>query len=105
MLEKDQIMGIPAKQWMDRRKHLAREQSEEHEAAIQRAVALDVPQAYSSSPYGTFDEMEEGETSSSSTRGISMLSFKKIGARWDHFIDRLFDVDESGLLVFKKPIS
>ncbi|KAJ9171373.1 hypothetical protein P3X46_014756 [Hevea brasiliensis] len=105
MLEKDQIMRIPAQQQMERQEFIAREHSEEYEAALQRAVALDIPQAYSSSPYGTFHVLEEGETSGSSSGGISLLSFKKIRERWDNFIDRLFDVDESGHMVFKKPVS
>ncbi|KDP28632.1 hypothetical protein JCGZ_14403 [Jatropha curcas] len=105
MLEKDQIMGIPKKQRMEREEFIAREHSEEYKAALQRAVALDIPHAYSSSSYGTFQEMEGGETSGTSSRGISPLSFKKIKEHWDNFIDRLFDVDESGRLVFKKPIS
>lgn len=105
MLDKDRIMEIPAKQRMERQESLAREHSEEYEAALQRAVALDIPQAHSSSPYGTFPDMEEGETSGSSSRGISLLSFKKMRESWDNFIERLFDVDESGRMVLKKPVS
>ena len=70
MLEKDGMMLIPAKQKMERQQSLAREHVEEYKAALQRAVALDIPQAYSPSSYGTFHEMEEAEFSGrSSERG------------------------------------
>ncbi|EEF50522.1 uncharacterized protein LOC8261872 [Ricinus communis] len=105
MLEKDHIMGIPIEQRMEREESIAREHSEEYEAALQRAIALDIPQAYPSSPYGTFHEMAEGETSGSSRGGISLLSFRKLKEHWDDFIDRLFEVDESGRMVFKKQVS
>ncbi|GMI75892.1 hypothetical protein like AT3G49050 [Hibiscus trionum] len=71
MLEKDGIMRVPAKQKMVRQESLAREHSEEHKAALRRAVALDIPQAYSPSTYGTFNEMEKAESSAgSSERGF-----------------------------------
>ncbi|KAF2315601.1 hypothetical protein GH714_040115 [Hevea brasiliensis] len=60
MLEKDHIMEIPVKQRMERQETLAREHTEEYKAALQRAVILAVPHAYSPSQYGTFDEQEEG---------------------------------------------
>ncbi|XP_050236447.1 uncharacterized protein LOC126686441 [Mercurialis annua] len=106
MLEEDHITGIPRKQRMERQELLAREHSEEYEAALQRAVALDIPQAYSSSSsYGTFHETHEGETSSSPSERISLLSFKKLKDNWDNFIDRIFEVDDSGHMVFKKSTS
>ncbi|KAL0425991.1 UNVERIFIED_CONTAM: hypothetical protein Sradi_1133900 [Sesamum radiatum] len=55
--------GIPPAQRMERQASLVKEHMEEHRAAIERAVALDVPHAYSPS-YGTFHEMEKGENSS-----------------------------------------
>lgn len=61
MLEKDRITEIPAKQRMERQETLAREHVEEYKAALQRAVTLSVPHAYSPSQYGTFVEHEEGE--------------------------------------------
>nr|GMD75954.1 putative lipase/calmodulin-binding heat-shock protein [Ipomoea batatas] len=63
MLEKDHGLDIPTQQRMERQASLAKEHREEHRAALQRAVALDVPQAYSPSSYGTFHELEEGENS------------------------------------------
>ncbi|KAL0397903.1 UNVERIFIED_CONTAM: hypothetical protein Scaly_0238700 [Sesamum calycinum] len=63
LLEKERIMGIPPAQRMERQASLVKEHMEEHRAAIERAVALDVPHAYSPS-YGTFHEMEKGENSS-----------------------------------------
>ncbi|CAK7348893.1 unnamed protein product [Dovyalis caffra] len=101
LLEKDRIMEIPAQQRMQRQQSLAREHSEEYEAALRRAVALDIPQATCSSSYGTFAEAEEGDGSGSSSGTGSLLSFKKMRKRWDDFIERLFDVDESGRMVFK----
>nr|GMD74217.1 putative lipase/calmodulin-binding heat-shock protein [Ipomoea batatas] len=63
MLERDHALDIPTQQRMERQASLAKEHREEHRAALQRAVALDVPQAYSPSSYGTFHELEEGENS------------------------------------------
>ncbi|KAJ4826391.1 hypothetical protein Tsubulata_025170 [Turnera subulata] len=103
MLEKDPIMEIPANQRMERQASLAREHSEEYEAAVQRAVALDIPYAYLSSPYGTFLEAE-GESSGGSSVETSLLSFKKMRERWDNFVERFFDVDESGRMVFKHTV-
>lgn len=63
MMEKDHIMEIPVKQRMERQETLAKEHSEAYKAALQRAVTLDVPHAYSPSQYGTFNEQNEGENS------------------------------------------
>ncbi|KAF8380235.1 hypothetical protein HHK36_027717 [Tetracentron sinense] len=105
MLEKDRIMEIPAKQRMERQKTIAREHSEEYKAALQRAVTLDVPLAYSPSPYGTFNEHEEGENSNSSSGEVPLGSSSKRSKKresWDDFIKLLFDKDESGHIVLKK---
>lgn len=104
MLEKDHSMEIPAKQKMERQETLAREHSEEHKAALQRAVTLAVPDAYSPSPYGTFNdnnnEEEAAEHSDTSSTGSSKRSSKR--ETWDELIERLFDRDESGHMVLKK---
>ncbi|XP_031283949.1 uncharacterized protein LOC116142671 isoform X1 [Pistacia vera] len=102
MLEKDQIMEIPSKERMERQESLAREHTVEYKAALQRAVALDIPLAYPPSQYGTF---HEGETSGRSSEQTSFLSSEKRKESWDEFVGRLFDVDESGQMVFKKPVS
>ncbi|KAK9292097.1 hypothetical protein L1049_020053 [Liquidambar formosana] len=104
MLEKDQIMEIPVKQRMERQETLAREHSEEYKAALQRAVTLAVPHAYSPSQYGTFDEQEEGEKSSRSSGETSFSSSRKSKKResWDELIERLCEKDESGHIVLKK---
>ncbi|KAJ6328628.1 hypothetical protein OIU77_010341 [Salix suchowensis] len=104
MLEKDRILEIPAQQRMQRQESIAREHSEEYEAALRRAVALEIPRAAPSPSYGTFVEVGKGESSSGSSIGTrsSLLSFKRMRERWDDFIERLFDVDESGRMVFKK---
>ncbi|KAH7840525.1 hypothetical protein Vadar_018069 [Vaccinium darrowii] len=102
MLENDPIMEIPVKQKMERQESLVKEHTEEYKAALQRAVTLSVPHAYSPSPYGTFDERDEGEQSNkSSSRGSSKRSTEK-GESWDELIERLFDRDESGHMVLKK---
>lgn len=66
MLEKAESMEIPPKQRMERKETLAKEHTEEYKAALQRAVTLAVPHAYSPSPYGTFDEQEEEHSYGSS---------------------------------------
>lgn len=102
MLERDRIMEIPAEQRMERQESLVREHSQEYKAALQRAVALDVPQAYSPSSYGTFHEIEEGDNSGSLSREMSFASSKKRRESWDEFVERIFDTDESGHMVLKK---
>ncbi|KAI8024720.1 Sn1-specific diacylglycerol lipase alpha [Camellia lanceoleosa] len=123
MMEKEPIMEIPPQQRMERQASLAREHSEEYKAALQRAVALDVPQAFSPSSYGTFHEIEieEGNDSGrlqrdSPFQGIEggddsgrlqiesspFMSSKRRKENWDELVYRLFDVDESGHMVLKK---
>ncbi|CAI0470405.1 unnamed protein product [Linum tenue] len=110
MLANDRMMEIPGEQRMERKESLAREHSEEYEAALQRAVALDIPHAQAS--YGTFLDAEEGETSGGSSSGTaaaaaatsSSWSFGKMRERLDSFVDRMFDVDEFGHMVFKKSV-
>ncbi|KAK8576608.1 hypothetical protein V6N13_032527 [Hibiscus sabdariffa] len=106
MLEKDRIMEIPEKQRMERQETLAREHNEEHRAALQRAVTLSVPYAYSPSGYGTFDELEDGENSPQSS-GDAESSMRPSGKgknkeSWNELIERLLDRDESGHKVLKK---
>lgn len=102
MLEKDRRMQVPAKQKMERQESLAREHSEEYKAALQRAAALDIPQAFSPSSYGTFHETEEAEHSGRSGEEVSELLSRNRRESWDEFVERLFEVDESGHMVFKK---
>lgn len=105
MLEKDKIMEIPAKQKMERQETLAREHNEEHKAALQRAVTLAVPHAYSPSQYGTFSDLEEGEHSRRSSEGSSYGPSSKKSTKnesWDEVIDRLFEKDGSGHMLLKK---
>ncbi|RDY07900.1 Sn1-specific diacylglycerol lipase alpha, partial [Mucuna pruriens] len=96
MRAKDEHMKIPAEQRMERQESLAREHSEEYHAALQRAVALDIPQAYSPSLYGTFHEMDVGEDSARSSAQASSLPRKKRTQSWNEFVGRLFNVDDSG---------
>ncbi|RVX01916.1 hypothetical protein CK203_019518 [Vitis vinifera] len=76
---------------MERQETLKREHSEEYKAALQRAVSLAVPHAYSPSQYGTFSDHEEGENSSRSSEGSSYGSSKtsKKKESWDEVIERL----------------
>ncbi|KAL5567975.1 hypothetical protein UlMin_024550 [Ulmus minor] len=104
MLEKDHVMEIPAKQKMERQETLVKEHTEEYRAALQRAVTLAVPHAFSPSPYGTFDEEGQGEHSPGSSGESSFGSSRKPQSKenWDELIERLFDKDESGHIVLKK---
>lgn len=103
MLEKDHIMDIPPQQKMERSSSLAKEHLEEHRAALQRAVTLDVPHAFSPSAYGTFSEIEDGEDydrSHGESFGTSRIRERE---GWEGLVVRLFDTDESGHMVLKKP--
>ncbi|KAE8662137.1 hypothetical protein F3Y22_tig00113719pilonHSYRG00085 [Hibiscus syriacus] len=104
MLEKDRIMEIPGKQRMERQETLAKEHIQEYRAALQRAVSLSIPHAYSPSKYGTFDESEEGDNSykSSSESSFGSSSRSKNKESWNELIEGLFDKDESRHRVFKK---
>lgn len=103
MLEKDQIMEIPTSQRMERQQTLAKEHSEEYRAALQRAVTLSVPHAYTPFQYGTFDEGDNSSESSGKSSSPSGSSKKtKIRESWDELIERLFDKDESGHVTLKK---
>ncbi|PWA51763.1 alpha/beta-Hydrolases superfamily protein [Artemisia annua] len=99
MLEKDPIKEIPVIQKMERKQTLAREHGEEHAAALRRAVKLAVPHAILPSHYGTFQD-SAGEGSSGGTSRKHTL-----GGSWGELIENLFDKDESGHMVFKKPHS
>lgn len=106
ILEKEHIMEIPAKQRMERQETLAKEKSEEYRAALQRAVTLAVPHAYAPSPYGTFDDVPWDNSPESSGESSFGSSRKTRGREtWDELVERLFDKDESGRIVFKKSYS
>ncbi|KAM7273847.1 hypothetical protein ACFE04_028511 [Oxalis oulophora] len=105
MLEKDHITEIPPKQKMERQQTIAREHSEEHKAALKRAVSLSVPHAYAPSQYGTFQEHHEHENKNGSGGGESSIGSNTDRMRresWDELIERLFDKDDSGHMVLKK---
>ncbi|XP_052194439.1 uncharacterized protein LOC127802586 isoform X2 [Diospyros lotus] len=101
MMEKERIMEIPPQQKMERQASLAREHSKEYKAALQKAIALDVPHAYSPSSYGTFQDIEEGDHSGRLHRESPLTSPKSRKETWDELVDRLFDTDESGRMVLK----
>ncbi|KAL7592717.1 hypothetical protein Lser_V15G31612 [Lactuca serriola] len=87
--EKDHVMDIPTQQRMERSTSLAMEHSEEHKAALARAVALDVPEAYLPSEYGTF---QKAQSMNDSAHGSSS---------WDELAARILDTDEKGESVLK----
>ncbi|XP_054784792.1 uncharacterized protein LOC129291461 isoform X2 [Prosopis cineraria] len=101
MREKGRLMEVPARQRMERNESLARH-NQEYQAALERAVALDIPQAYSPSSYGTFHETDAREDSASTSGKVPPWSGKKRNDSWNEFVGRLFDVDDSGHMVFKK---
>ncbi|KAI0489301.1 hypothetical protein KFK09_029143 [Dendrobium nobile] len=87
MLEKERTMEIPSSQRMERKESLAKEHKEEHRAALRRAVTLSVPDAYSPSPYGTFESNSSPiseDSPSSSLKGRQRMT-------WDEFIDKIFE--------------
>lgn len=102
IFHKEQTMDIPAKQRMERQETLAKEHREEHKAALRRAVTLSVPDAFSPTAYGTFDEKtseaEDDDSQASSTRSRQRMS-------WNELIERIFEKDESGHMVLRKSTS
>lgn len=117
-MENDRVMEIPPNQRMERQEKLAREHTQEYRQALQRAVALDVPDSYPPpSLYGTFNDPESGEGSKvssvegsevSSVEGSKVssvdgsLSSSKRRESWGDFVGRLFDTDETGHMVLKQ---
>uniref|UniRef100_A0A1D1ZG15 Sn1-specific diacylglycerol lipase alpha n=1 Tax=Anthurium amnicola TaxID=1678845 RepID=A0A1D1ZG15_9ARAE len=97
MLEKERSMDIPANQRMERQETLAREHSEQHKAALHRAVILAIPHAFCPSTYGTFDENSSaiGEVSPASRESRERES-------WNELIGRIFEIHQSGQMVFRK---
>ncbi|XP_058082647.1 uncharacterized protein LOC131230724 [Magnolia sinica] len=102
MMEKEKIMEIPAKQRMERQNTLLREQSEEHKAALQRAVTLAVPHAYSPPSYGTFSESDGDGSATSGEAWADSSRTNRRRENWEDLIERMFEKDESGHMVLKK---
>nr|GMC96360.1 Mono-/di-acylglycerol lipase [Ipomoea batatas]GME14371.1 Mono-/di-acylglycerol lipase [Ipomoea batatas] len=103
--EKEAAMKIPETQRMERQQSLAKEHSEEYKAALRRAVTLEVPHAFSPSEYGTFDDKDDECSDTSVGDSSTGLSKKSRGREnWDEVIDRLFDKDDSGHIMLKKPL-
>ncbi|KAL0400738.1 UNVERIFIED_CONTAM: hypothetical protein Slati_4103700 [Sesamum latifolium] len=105
MRERDHTLEIPAQQRMQRQETLEKEHSKEYKAALRRAVSLAVPHAFSPSHYGTFDEKDDEDSQQSAgdcSTGSSAKS--KSVESWDELIERLFERDESGNMVLKKPL-
>ncbi|KAL0538113.1 hypothetical protein IC582_027112 [Cucumis melo] len=102
MMENDKALEIPVQQRMQRQASVERGHGEEYKAALERAVALEIPDENLPLSYGTFSELEEGENSSQSIKDTSVASSTKQRDSWDKFIKRFFDEDQSGRMVFKK---
>lgn len=102
MMENDKALEIPVQQRMQRQASVERGHGEEYKAALERAAALEIPDESLPLSYGTFSELEEGENSSQSIEDESVASSTKQRDRWDKFINRFFDVDQTGKMVFKK---
>ena len=102
MMENDKALEIPVQQRMQRQASVERGHGEEYKAALERAAALEIPDENIPISYGTFTELEEGENSRQSIEDASVASSTKRRDRWDKFIKRFFDEDQSGRMVFKK---
>lgn len=106
MQEKDHTLEIPARQRMERQESLTKEHSSEYQAALRRAVTLDVPHAFSPSQYGTFDEREDVDSQQSMLDCSTESSSKSKGREsWDELIEHLFERDDSGHMLLKKPLN
>lgn len=103
MLEKDHTIEVPPQQKMERHETLAKEHSEEYQAALRRAVTLAVPHAYSPSEYGTFDEQEENSQRSLGNSSPGSSTKNNAQESWDELIERLFEKDKHGHMVLKEP--
>lgn len=105
MQEKNHTLEIPARQRMERQQSLSKEHSQEYQAALRRAVTLAVPHAFSPSQYGTFDERDDVDSQQSigdCSTGSSVQSKSRVS--WDELIERLFERDESGHMLLRKPL-
>ncbi|XP_072960280.1 uncharacterized protein [Typha angustifolia] len=97
MMENDRAMETPINQRMEQERTLIREHSEEHRAALRRAVTLSVPDAYVPSMYGTFDNDSHDKVEEEGSP-ISSSSSRRRTA-WEEWIERIFEKDESGEMV------
>lgn len=107
MHEVDNAMKVPPKQKMERQKTIDKEHREEHNAALRRAITLAVPHAFAPSEYGTFNDEKDNEDPNDSAGDFSSTgssSKRRAKENWDDLIERLFDKDDSGQLLFKKPV-
>eukprot|EP00249_Psilotum_nudum_P009453 c21944_g1_i1 orf=271-1680(+) len=114
MMDTESAMEIPVPQKMVRQETLKEEQMVEHKAALERAVSLRVPHAFSPS-YGTFESnsfetddeeksmllSEEGEVSAASDSGETSGSGEgktRAKINWEELINKLFEKDDLGKL-------
>ncbi|KAL9691525.1 hypothetical protein QQ045_011949 [Rhodiola kirilowii] len=108
MHQKCQTMEIPPTQKMQRKQTLAKEHNDEHKAALQRAITLDIPHAYSPSGDEEHKDYVPVNTSFESSSSSSVSSTKKrnkLSGNWDELIERLFDKDDHGHMLIKGSIT
>ncbi|XP_074576827.1 uncharacterized protein LOC141833316 [Curcuma longa] len=102
MMESEMLMEIPPMPRMERQKTLTKEHNKEHKAALQRAILMSVPDAYSVSEYGTFDDnnpiIDAEVIPSSSTNNIH-------NSKWTEWIKRVFEKNDSGEMVLRRSTS
>lgn len=109
MIEKENALEIPPPQRMRRQATIKGEHREEHRAALERAVSLNVPRATS---YGTFEaedryNWDDGEEYSllASDSGNSLHPGRAVsqdGSNWDNLKNKLFVRDAAGKVVLTR---
>ncbi|XP_022891073.1 uncharacterized protein LOC111406101 isoform X2 [Olea europaea var. sylvestris] len=83
MREKDDGLQVPPEQRMERQESLAREHSEQYNAALRRAVSLAIPHAFSPTQYGTFDQDTENSGISAGDASAGSSVTHKDKESWD----------------------
>jgi hypothetical protein len=115
MMERDHSMEIPSKQRMERQETIAKDHSKDHKDALEKALSLNIPHAFSPS-YGTFDKDENTEQEALLNEPKNLLLDTEVGESstnkqivekktdWEELINKLFEKDTSGRIVLKKGV-
>lgn len=115
MMERDRPMEIPSKQIMERQETMAKEHNKEHKDALEKALSLNIPHAFSPS-YDTFDKDENTEQEVLLNEPENSLLDTDVGESsankqtvekktdWEERINKLFEKDASGRIVLKKGV-
>lgn len=107
MIEKENALAIPRLQRMERQATLKGEHREEHRAALERALSLNVPRAAS---YGTFDSdkfnwddnEEDSLTASESGDSSQARGMSQQRRNWENLLDKLFVRDAAGKIALRR---